>query len=311
LGNHFIKMNQGINNWKRYTLSLIAMLLTMILGSFLYFVTVTYLAEKDGNPDSYFDEELFIGVKVNPVYDFALSNLIYIAWFAGIVVFIRLIHKRKFITLITPYAKIDWKKVFWGFGLFFILVAGTSLADFLLNPKDYSFNEIEFKDFLTLFLFVLVLTPIQTTAEEVFFRGYLMQWFGRKISHPLILSIIVGFIFGSLHFFNPEMGYSAFFVGSDYVLSGILWCYVTARTNSAELTIGAHAANNMFLAWFLTMDQSTFGELPSLFVVSNINPKISLLWTIISLSVFTYLAIKKFGKNKPISTISKQNFRVD
>jgi uncharacterized protein len=299
LQDHFIKINQGINNWKRYTWSFFLIMISMVIGTIAYFAALIYFLKADGNPDSFFDADEMIAVNVNPVYDFALSHLIYIIWFLGIILFLRLIHKRKIITLITPNDKINWKKVSWGFGLFFCLIASTTLIDFLLNPADYSLNTFSAKDFVLLFLFVLILTPIQTTAEEVFFRGYLMQWVGKKVHHPLVLSIIVGSIFGALHFANPEMGYSAFFVGSDYVLSGILWCYISARTNSAELTIGAHAANNMFIGWFLTMDNSAFGDLPSLFVIENINPKITLLWTVISLSVFTYFAIKKFDQKNP------------
>lgn len=302
MGNDFIKMNQGINNWKRYLFSFILFLLFLFLGSVGYLFALAAYAAADGNPDSYFDIEGMVGVNVDPVYDFVFSNLTYVFWFLGLFLFMRLIHKRKFKTLVTPKEKIDWKRVLWGFGIFFALVAGTSLIDFLLNPSDYSLNQIKAQDFIKLFLFVLILTPIQTTAEEVFFRGYLMQWFGRKVNNKILLSVIVGLIFASLHFGNPEMNYSAFFVGSDYILSGVLWCYITARTNSAELTIGAHAANNMFIGWFLTMDHSAFGKLPSLFVINDIDPKTSLLWSFVSLSLFSYFAIKKFGKNDHFST---------
>lgn len=298
---NFIKMNQGKNNWKRYLLSFFVFLGFMFLGSIFYFIVLAVYAEADGNPKTYFDLEQMTGINVDPVYEFVFSNLIYVVWILGLILFIRLIHKRKFKTLITPNKKINWRRIFWGYALFFCLVAVTTLIDALLNPGDYSVNHVKAQNYLKLFIFVLILTPIQTTAEEVFFRGYLMQWFGKKLNNVLLLSIIVGLIFGSLHFTNPEMSYSPFFVGSDYVLSGILWCYITARTNSAELTIGAHAANNMFLGWFLTMDNSVFGNLPSLFVVTNINPKISLLWTIITLSIFTYLAIRKYGVNNTTS----------
>lgn len=300
MDDNFIKMNQGINNWKRYVLSFFFIIVFLVLGTIVSFFALYLFAVTDSNPNSYFDILNMVSVNVDPVYDFAFANLTYVFWILGMIIFIKLIHKRKFITLITPHNNINWGRIFWGFSLFFCLIAGTSLLDFLFNSGDYSFNTIKVQDFLKLFIFVLILTPIQTTAEEVFFRGYLMQWFGRKINNLLVLSIIVGLIFASLHFVNPEMSYSVFFVGSDYVLSGILWCYITARTNSAELTIGAHAANNMFLGWFLTMDNTAFGKIPSLFVVTNFNPKITLLWTIITLSVFTYLAIKKYGIKKSI-----------
>lgn len=293
---NFIKMNKGLNNWKRYLLSFILIIVFIFLGSIVYFFALDLFSKADGNPQSYFDSNNLIGVNVNPLYDFVLAHINYVFWLIGLAIAMRFIHKRKFKTLITPYEKMNWKKVFWGFSLYFFLIFGTTIIDALLNPEDYSINHIKWEDYIQLFLFVLILTPMQTTAEEVFFRGYLMQWLGRKITHSLLLSIIVGSIFGVLHFSNPEMNYSAFYVGSDYLLSGILWCYITAKTNSAEITIGAHAANNMFLGWFITMDDSVFGNLPSLFVVNNINPQISLLWTIITLSVFSYLAIKKYGK---------------
>ncbi|MGG3563338.1 CPBP family intramembrane glutamic endopeptidase [Neobacillus rhizosphaerae] len=294
---NFIKMNQGKNNWKRFLLSFVIIILFIFVGSIMYIFALSVFAETDGNPNSYFDRVELVGVHVNPLYDFVLTHINYVFWMLGLVITMRLVHKRAFKSLITPNKKINWRRIFWGFSLFFCLVSGTTLLDFILNPGDYAFNNIKFRDFLQLFFFVLILTPLQTTAEEVFFRGYLMQWFGRKITYSLLLSIIVGSIFGMLHFSNPEMNYSAFFVGSDYVLSGIVWCYVTAKTNSAEITIGAHAANNMFLGWFLTMDDAVFGKIPSLFVVTNINPQISLLWTIITLAVFSFLAIKKYGKN--------------
>lgn len=270
----------------------------------MYLFGITRVAEGDGNPNSYFDKKEMVGVNIDPLLDFVFTHFPYILGLVGLALSIRLIHKRKFLTLLTPNENLNWKRIFWGFGLYFGLITGTILLTFFLNPGNFSVNDINLQDFLMLFILVLFLTPIQTTAEEVFFRGYLMQMFGRKIHHPLFLSTVVGLLFASLHFSNPEMSYSAFFVGSDYVLSGVLWCYITARTNSAELTIGAHAANNMFLGWFLTMDNSVFSEIPSLFVVKNLDPKISLLCTIISLSIFTYFAIKKYGKktNIPVYT---------
>ncbi|SFB13874.1 MULTISPECIES: CPBP family intramembrane glutamic endopeptidase [unclassified Bacillus (in: firmicutes)] len=273
----------------------------LALGSFGYLAALDWYAANDGNSDSYYDAAKGIGVHVNPVIDFALAHITYIAWVLGLFLSMRLIHKRRLRTLITPHSTINWNKIFWGFGVFFMLILGTTLIDFALNPSDYELNHFKASHFFTLFLFVLILTPIQTTAEELFFRGYLMQLLGKKINNALFLSIVAGGIFGSLHFSNPEMEYSAFFVGSDYILSGLLWCYISAKTNSSELTIGAHAANNMFLGWFLTMDNTAFGNIPSLFVIKNIDPKITLLWTIFSLSTFTYLSIRKFGSsNRPI-----------
>ncbi|WP_052342666.1 CPBP family intramembrane glutamic endopeptidase [Bacillus sp. EB01] len=270
----------------------------MFIGSGVYDWAMSILVS--GQPGTYYDEFEMIWVNADPLYEFALSHLIFVFWLIGILVSIKLIHKRGFSSLITPNRKINWKRVFWGFAVFFCLLAGTTVADFLISPGNYSFNTFEVTDFILLFVLVLFLTPIQTTTEEVFFRGYLVQWIGRSVSNPIVLAIIAGGIFGALHFSNPEMDYSAIFVGTDYLLSGVLWCYITARTNSAELAIGAHAANNMFLGWFLTMDNTVYGNIPSLLVTTNINPKLSLIWSIVVFSTFTIISLKKFtGKSGP------------
>ncbi|MEH7121264.1 type II CAAX endopeptidase family protein, partial [Neobacillus vireti] len=278
----------------RYLSSFIVIILFISLGSLPYVMISEWIVNSDGNPKTYFDFDKEDYVGINPLLYFALINSPFLFWFLGLFVAIRFIHKRKFISLMTPNRKIDWKRIGFGFIIFFVILGLTSIIDCLLNTEDYSFNHVRVSDFLILFVLVLVLTPIQTTCEELFFRGYLMQFFGKWVRTPFLLSLIAGSIFGALHFTNPEMGYSPLLVGADYLLTGFIWCYITAKTNSSELSIGAHAANNMLLGWFITMDDSAMGNLPSLFVVRNINPAISLMWTIISLGIFLFISLRKY-----------------
>lgn len=84
------------------------------------------------------------------------------------------------------------------------------------------------------------------------------------------------------------------------MLTGFVWCYISAKTNSIELSIGAHAANNMLLGWFLTMDDSAFGDIPSLFVMKDIDPLTTLLWSAVSLGIFLYLSLKRY-KETPLN----------
>lgn len=294
----FIKVKDGENGWKRYLASLIVILLFIFVGSLPYAIISGLIVSIDENPNTYFDIEKGDFVGLNPLLYFALMNSQFLFWIVGIFVAVRFIHKRNFKTLITPNRKINWKAVGFGFITFFIILGITTLIDAFLRPGNYSFNNVNLSDFLIIFVLVLILTPIQTTSEEVFFRGYLMQLFGKRINNLFVLSLLAGAIFGSLHFFNPEMVYSPILVGLDYLLIGFVWCYITAKTNSAELSIGAHAANNMLLGWFITMDKSAFGEIPSLFVVKDIDPAISLVWSIISLGIFLFISLKKHKFSK-------------
>ncbi|AZU62662.1 hypothetical protein CHR53_16090 [Neobacillus mesonae] len=291
----FIKVQKGKNGWKRYVASFIVIISFIFLAGIPYGIVGDWIVRTDGNPDTYYDFKKADYVGLNPLLYFALMNTTFICWLLGIFVAVRFIHKRKFKTLITPNRTIDWKRIGFGFITFFLILSLTSIIDAMLNPGDYSLNKVNLSEYLTLFVLVLILTPIQTTCEEVFFRGYLMQLIGKWIRIPIVLSLIAGVIFGSLHFFNPEMGYSPLLVGADYVLTGFIWCYISVKTNSTELSIGAHAANNMLLSWFITMDDSAFGDIPSLFVVKNIDPAISLVWTVISLGIFLFISLKKYN----------------
>ncbi|MBT2655908.1 CPBP family intramembrane metalloprotease [Bacillus sp. ISL-18] len=290
----FIRVVKGKNSWKRYLCSLIVIILFIVVGALPYAIISEWIVNTDGNPHTYYDSVLEDYVGINPLLYFALMNSPFLFWILGLYVAIRFIHKRKFTSLITPNRKIDWKRIGFGFITYFVILALTTIIDLLINPGDYSLNDIKVSDFLILFGLVLVLTPIQTTCEELFFRGYLMQLLGKWVRLPILISLIAGSIFGALHFTNPEMGYSPILVGADYLVTGFIWCYITAKTNSAELSIGAHAANNMLLGWFLTMNDSALGDLPSLFVVTNINPAISLMWTIVSLGIFLFISLKKY-----------------
>ncbi|WP_462413185.1 lysostaphin resistance A-like protein [Neobacillus sp. Marseille-QA0830] len=290
----FITVKKGKNSWKRYVSSLIVIVLFIFAGGLPYVMISDWIVDTDGNPHTYFDFEKEDFVGINPLLYFALMNSQFLFWLLGLFVAIRFIHKRTFTSLITPYRKVDWKRIGFGFIIFFVIQGLTSIIDAMLNPGDYSFNDIRVPDFLILFVLVLVLTPIQTTCEELFFRGYLLQLIGKWIRLPFLLSLIAGAIFGALHFVNPEMGYSPILVGADYVITGSIWCYITVKTNSSELSIGAHAANNMMLGWFFTMKDSAFGNIPSLFVIHNINPATSLMWTLVTLGLFLFFSLKKY-----------------
>jgi uncharacterized protein len=290
----FIKVKEGKNSWKRYSSSLIVIILFIFVGSLPYIIISEWIVNTDGNPNTYFDFEKEDYVGINPLLYFALMNSQFLFWFLGLFVSIRFLHKRKFTSLITPNRRIDWKRIGFGFITFFVILGLTSIIDSILNTGDYLFNDVTVSDFLVLFVLVLVLTPLQTTCEELFFRGYLLQLFGKWIRIPFLLSLLAGAIFGALHFSNPEMGYSPILVGANYLLTGFIWCYITVKTNSAELSIGAHAANNMLLGWFITMDDSAFGDIPSLFVVTNMDPAISLMWTIVSLGIFLFISLRKY-----------------
>lgn len=281
---------QKKNNWKNYLFSLIVMLLSLCIGSLVYLMLNLFL----GKDSSYLNEKSMEFVGLDPIMDLLFSHAIYIVWFIGIWISIRFIQKRKLKSLITSNEYIDWKKILWGFNLYFSLYIFSQLIIFISYPEYFTLNKINITDFLKLFVIGLIFVPIQTTVEELFFRGFLLQWISKKISHPISLSIIVSLIFGIVHFENPEMGRSAIWMGSTYLTASFILTIITVKLGTLELSIGAHAANNMFITWFISDANSVDGKLPAIFNIAYISPLISFILTSIVWITFYVLSIKKF-----------------
>lgn len=289
MSQNFIKMTEGKNTHKRYISSLLVILAFMlILGTLAYIIAL--IIGEILNPGLL---DIETGLVTDPLIDLYLLHLQSILLVIGLFIAVKFILKRRFISLITPADKLNWGKIGYGFIVFLIILVAFSLVDFAIFPHEYHLNDFDMTRFIWLFIAVILLVPIQTTSEELLFRGFLLQWGGKFTQNPIILTIIVGGIFGSLHFFNPEMEYGAFWVALDYLSMGFIWTYISIKTNSSEFSIGAHAANNMFLCLFLTMEDTVYGDIPSLFVTTNVNAMISTLTTIVTGIIFSSIVFRK------------------
>jgi uncharacterized protein len=288
----FIFPELGENSHIRYFSSfLLILLFVIVIGGGMYIFSI--LITDSINPKIVDLENLRLK---DSLVDLFLSHITNVFLILGIWISAKTIHKRSLISFITPYQKINWKRVFFGFAVFFTLLFISQIIDMLFYPEDYQWNNFDTSRFIWLLVAVIFLIPIQTTSEELFFRGFLLQWIGKLIKQPILLSMIVGLIFGSLHFGNPEMTNGAFWVGLDYVFTGFILSYITTRTNSAEFSIGAHAANNMFIGIFLTEKNSLWGNIPSLFVVTNVDGLISTIYSIIASTLFFIIVIHYHNK---------------
>ncbi|MGM0873466.1 MAG: CPBP family intramembrane glutamic endopeptidase [Bacillota bacterium] len=289
---NFIAMSKGKNtHWRYFSSLLVILVFTLVIGTIGYVIAV--LGISFINLDLVDIEEMMI---TDPLVDFYLYHIVNIFSVLGLWIAARAILKRKLISFITPNERVNWSKIGYGFFLAFLLFVVFALIDFAIFPNDYKLNDFEGTRFAWLVVASILLVPIQTTSEELLFRGFLLQWAGKLTKNPIILTVIIGGIFGGLHFFNPEMEHGAFWVAIDYLAMGFIWTYISIKTNSSEYSIGAHAANNMFLCIFLTMEDTVVGEIPSLFVVTNINAMLSALTTVTTGIIFLLIVLRKHRK---------------
>jgi uncharacterized protein len=91
------------------------------------------------------------------------------------------------------------------------------------------------------FLVVIVLTsPFQAAAEELFFRGYLMQALGSVVARPWFGVLGSSVVFALMH--GTQNG--PLFV--DRLAFGLLAAVLVWRTGGLEAGIAAHVVNNVF-----------------------------------------------------------------
>ncbi|OAS86570.1 MULTISPECIES: CPBP family intramembrane glutamic endopeptidase [Metabacillus] len=291
---NFISIAKGKNTHWRYFWSLLVILAFMfVVGTIAYLIAVLSTALIE--PDIVDFEEMMIS---DPLVDFYLYHIVNILTVIGMWIAARTILKRKLISFITPNERINWSKIFYGFFIALFLFALFALLDYVIFPNDYVLNDFNGTRFAWLVVASILLVPIQTTSEELLFRGFLLQWAGKITKNPIILMLIIGSIFGGLHFGNPEMEHGAFWVAIDYLAMGFIWTYISIKTNSSEYSIGAHAANNMFLCIFLTMEDTVVGDIPSLFVITNVNAMLSAITTVTTGIIFLFIVMRKHRKEK-------------
>jgi len=122
-------------------------------------------------------------------------------------------------------------------------------------PIEFNFNPTTFIPLVLISLFIL---PIQTTFEELFFRGYLFQSLGLIFKKGWVTVLITGVLFGLMHGSNPEVEKIGNVLLVFYILNGIFLGLIVLMDDGLELSMGYHAINNIFAALIVTNDWQAF-----------------------------------------------------
>lgn len=159
----------------------------------------------------------------------------------------RWILKRPVAQLFTLTGRFSVRRTLVGFGIWLALgLIGLPIVE-VLNPGvlTWSFDPSGAIPYLVV---ALVLIPIQTTGEEVLFRGWLLQWADNGRRRRSLLALLNGVLFALPHLANPEVQGDDLIRLTGYVAFGAGLAWVTLRDRTLELAIGAHAANNLSAA---------------------------------------------------------------
>lgn len=190
------------------------------------------------------------------------------------------IHDRPFTSLITATKRIDFKRIFSGFAiwLFFCLVIELAMYITTGNIITFEFDAVNFTILLLIAIFVL---PIQTSFEELYLRGYVMQISTKISSYRWVPIVISTIIFAALHGANPEVGkYGMAPMMMYYIVAGLMLAIMTIMDDRLELALGVHWATNFFGTVFVNYESSAL-QTYSLINTGESNPYlVTLIWAV-------------------------------
>ena len=233
-----------------------------ILGSFILILfsiigqipMIPFLPTEIPTPDS--DPlDLFKSIPSNLRLFLLLLSFVFVL--PGIWLVVKKLHDLPIMSVLSSRKKIDLERVLYSFMLWGSIVSAFVFLEYSLNPENYIIN-FKLKEFLILAVIAILLIPIQTSVEEIVFRGYLMQGFGNWLNSRFMALFLSSFVFGSLHLFNPEitaLGYEFIIL---YITVGFVLGIMTLMDEGLELALGFHAANNLIAALLLTADWTVF-----------------------------------------------------
>jgi len=297
----FLKVaRQGVHHWWAYVLGMTIILAFWTVGFWIINIPIHFLVEREAvvNGDG-FDPEL-LGLQVqkiiqsSAILSYILTTAPFIFLCIGIFFVIKLLHRRKVLTLIGADASLDLNRFLAGFLVWFLLACLQTGIEYGISPQNFTWNFQPFQ-WLSFLPIALILTPIQTSAEEFLFRSYLMQGLGLLIRQPVLLAIAASLPFALVHFSNPEMGRGALWIGLTYFTLALFLALITLKDDRLELALGVHAANNLFIVLLVNTQDSAL-QSPSIFLQTvPTDPRITLVALLVMMGAFYWVF---FGRGR-------------
>ncbi len=308
---------RGKNKWYLYVLTLLVVfvgwqiigMFPLLIGAVLHSAdTAEFLKAAQDN---------FMSMGMNKNLFLFLMILSFVGGLLALFICVEYIHKREFKTIITSRRNIDWKRFWFGFILWGAIAGTVTFLGVYFSPETSTWN---FKPipFFTLLAVSLLFLPLQTSFEELLFRGYLMQGFGAWFRNKLVPLVLTSVIFGLLHGMNPEVEKLGYISMVFYIGTGLLFGIVTLMDEGTELALGLHAVNNIIAAVLVTTDWTAF-QTDALYIDSS-DPSVGfeMFFPVLVLyPILLFIFSKKYGwknwEDKLTGTVKKpseDNYRV-
>lgn len=288
---------KGLHKSWMYLVGVILTFFTSQIGGVFLLIFVARQLTKEGESIENIADQ---SVMMNTLDSNLTLFLMLLGFFFGLIglfLIVRYLHKQKIKDLTTTRAKVDFRRIGFGFLLVSIPSAVLIIIGYYISPEDYIL-QFDLYPFLILFAIAIVFIPIQTSFEEYLFRGYLMQGIGINTKSRAAALILTSVIFGMLHYFNPEVEKMGNFIMVYYIGTGLFLGIMTLMDEGLELALGYHAGNNLMAALLITADwtvfqtNSVFKDISEPSVVTEV-----LIFVIVFMPLYYLILSKKYKWN--------------
>ena len=317
--NYIQQAFKGNNEWYHWIFTIILVfigwqilgVIPLVMTAFAFTENMTEFANAAANN--------FMTLGINKNLFLFLMLFMFAVGLVFLLIGIKYIHKRTITSLVTSRKKIDWKRFLFGFLSWGILVLVLSVIGIYLAPENYTFN-FNAKPFFILVGISIVFIPLQTSLEELLFRGYFMQGLGTLAKNKWVPLVITSVCFGLLHGANPEVQKLGSILMVFYIGTGFFYGITTLMDEGTELALGLHAANNMIAAFLVTTDWMVF-QTDALFIDTS-EPSVT--WEMfipvfVLYPLILWMFSKKYGWNNWLEKLTgkveepvnlKENYKV-
>lgn len=217
---------------------------------------------------------------------FVLGVSAFVIAMVGIWSVVRVLHKKPFAKVLTARRSFDFNRAFIAMLVGFVVFGTPFLLVAVVGSEEVSFQSPDVWEYVTFFMFAVLLIPFQAGFEEVFFRGYLMQGFSLLTRNRVVLVVVTAVVFTLPHLPNPEpWEYGVVPYVARILTLGGFFGLLTLLDGGVELAVGIHVINNLVYTLLAATSVSVI-ESPALFLIEvdefRLFPDIVVLWLMLA-----------------------------